>query len=813
MLMHRPVPGFYARLFLLMLATFVFNSVLHAAEEREVPVTLLMPTFGAVAKMEKTTGELQAVRRAGLQMKSKGTIERMFVKEGDRVRQGQILAALEMKHFQLGLDQAHSMAKTADSQVKAASAGLDAASTGVRLAEVGLQTITREYDRARGLREKDSISQQQVDQIEGQYKLAIVGLEAAKKQLLQAKAGLEVAQGQYGVAQVGILTARQFHEDATLTAPFDGLITAKLLQENEPCGEKTVYTLVDDSELDLTFRLPERFLPFITRGSSLWFTTPLWKDSIPATITTVVPDLDSQSRTFLCKALISNADHRFSNGGFVDVNVVIEEDRNVFVVPSFLVKNLFLVNFRSPAGTSLEGTKRLLTMVEREITATIGSDVRNIFSTLAGDPLEDPTKGQVYVNIISKAQRLDRPQKMLMEKVRKGLRLVPGIERCTVEEFDEIAASSGMTNSQVSYSLLGSDLDVLKSSSAHLKTWMGATDGFVDIIDSYEFGKPELRLHLHRERMEALGVNVGALANTMNLLVGGDQAITRFKSEGKQVDVKLRLKREFREKPESIGNILVRSVDGRNTIPVSNLADVGKDIGPSRINRLRRLREISLGANLEGISQGEAMARLKAEAERILPPGFFGEFQGISKTAEESMGNMVFAAIFALTLVYMLLASQFENFIHPLTIMVSVPLACVGAIFALFVTKSEVNILTMIGFLMLMGLVVKNGILLLEFINQLRERGLSREEAIMTAGPIRLRPILMTSACMIGGMIPPAISNAPGSELRGSMAIAIIGGLISSTFLTLIVLPVVYVWVEKLFGWFGVRSSSQRESR
>jgi len=152
-------------------------------------------------------------------MKSKGTIERMCVKEGDRVRQGQILAALEMKHFQLGLDQAHSMAKTADSQVKAASAGLDAASTGVRLAEVGLQTITREYDRARGLREKDSISQQQVDQIEGQYKLAIVGLEAAKKQLLQAKAGLEVAQGQYGVAQVGILTARQFHEDATLTVP------------------------------------------------------------------------------------------------------------------------------------------------------------------------------------------------------------------------------------------------------------------------------------------------------------------------------------------------------------------------------------------------------------------------------------------------------------------------------------------------------------------------------------------------------------------------------------------------------------------
>ncbi|MBF0498572.1 MAG: efflux RND transporter permease subunit [Candidatus Riflebacteria bacterium] len=467
-------------------------------------------------------------------------------------------------------------------------------------------------------------------------------------------------------------------------------------------------------------------------------------------------------------------------------------------------KNLFLVNFRSPAGTSIEGTKKLLSMVENEITSTIGSDVKNIFSTVAGDPLEDPTKGQVYVNLIRKVERLDRPQKTLMEKVRKALRQVPGIERCTIEELDEIAASSGQANSQISYSLLGNDLEVLKRSAGSLKKWMGKAGGFVDIIDSFEVGKPELRLQLDRERMEALGVNVGLLANTMNLLVGGDQAITRFKSEGKQYDVKLRLRRDFREKPESIDNILVRSIDGQSMVPVSNVANVVKDTGPSRINRLRRLREISLGANLEGKSQGTAMKEVQAEAERILPPGFFGEFQGISKTSAESLDNMVFAAVLALTLVYMLLASQFENFIHPLTIMVSVPLASVGAVFALFITKSEVNILTMIGFLMLMGLVVKNGILLVEFINQQRARGLSREEAIMTAGPIRLRPILMTSACMIGGMIPPAISNSPGSELRGSMAVAIIGGLISSTFLTLILLPVVYVWIEKMLGWFGI---------
>ena len=197
------------------------------------------------------------------------------------------------------------------------------------------------------------------------------------------------------------------------------------------------------------------------------------------------------------------------------------------------------------------------------------------------------------------------------------------------------------------------------------------------------------------------------------------------------------------------------------------------------------------------------MTEFLAKARSLFPPGYHGEFQGLSKTAAETAENMVFAAIIALLLVYMLLASQFENFLHPFTILTSVPLGLIGAILALLITQTRLDIMTMIGFLMLMGLVVKNGILLVEFINQKRHQGMSRREAILTAGPIRLRPIVMTSACMIGGMIPPAIATGPGSELRVGMAIAVIGGLITSTLLTLLFVPVIYELLEDLFGFFG----------
>lgn len=310
---------------------------IHAAE-KSVPVTLLKPTNRTIAQIERSTGVFLSVRRAALQMKSTGTIERMFVEAGDRVKKDQILASLEKKNFQLGLDQAQSLKRAAESQVAAASATMSAAATGIQLAEVKLQTISRDYERAKGLRAKDTIPQQQFDQIEGQYKLAQVGLHAAKDQLAQAKAGLAVAQAQMNVARVGVRSAQQRSDDATLLAPFSGLIMEKLVQENEPCGNKTLYQLVDDTAMELTVRLPERFLPFITLDSKMVIRSPLLLEPALASVSAIIPSIDQSSLSFEVKAIIPNPEYKLSHGGYADVDVIIKEERDVPVIPTSIVK-------------------------------------------------------------------------------------------------------------------------------------------------------------------------------------------------------------------------------------------------------------------------------------------------------------------------------------------------------------------------------------------------------------------------------------------------------------------------------------------
>ena len=469
-------------------------------------------------------------------------------------------------------------------------------------------------------------------------------------------------------------------------------------------------------------------------------------------------------------------------------------------------KNLFLINFRTPLGTSLEGSNRIAADVERLVVEPIKKYVKSSFTAIATDPLEDPTKCMLAISLYPKDQRPGVTQAQLMEQVRKVVAEAPGIERTSVEEMDPLAAGAGMGNQQISYSLLGPSMTVLNDLSDKLIAWMKKSGGFVDVSDSREPGKPELHVQLQRDRMEVLGVNVSALATTLNLLVGGQQAISQFKEEGKQYDVKMRLMKEFRLNAEFLRNLMVRTIDGTQVVPLSNVAELTQAAAPATINRLNRAREIRLGCNLEGKAQGQAIGELTEEARKLFPVGYRGEFQGLSKEAGDTAKNMAFAAVIALTLVYMLLASQFENFLHPFTILTSVPLGIVGAIAALILTQARLDIMVMIGFLMLMGLVVKNGILLVEFINQQRQRGMSRRDAILTAGPIRLRPILMTSACMIGGMIPPAIATGPGSELRVSMAIAVIGGLITSTALTLLFVPVIYELLEDICAWFGIKT-------
>lgn len=506
-------------------------------------------------------------------------------------------------------------------------------------------------------------------------------------------------------------------------------------------------------------------------------------------------------------------DHRYlilSSGAGILVLIWALSGLMAFEFKPQIDKSLFLVNFRTPTGTSLEGSRRIAVEVESKILAPIKEWVTSSLLTVAADPLEDPTKCSITLNIKPRAERPGVSQIQLMEKVRKALSAIPGIERGSVEEHDPMAAGIGAANQQMTYSLLGPDFKVLNDMADRISAWMKQAGGFVDVVDTREPGKPELRVQLLRERMEALGVNVGALATTLNLLVGGQQAVSQFKADGRQYDVKMRLQKSYRENTEYLPNLMVRTNDGMRTVPLANLTEFSVEPGASTINRYNRAREIRVGNNLEGKVQSAAIDEFEAEMKKLLTPGYRFQAQGLSKIQKETAEGMIFAGLIAALLVYMLLASQFENYLHPLTIMTSVPLGIVGAIVALLVTQAKVDVMTMIGFLMLMGLVVKNGILLVEFINQQRDRGLSRREAIMTAGPIRLRPIIMTSACMIGGMIPPAISTGPGSEMRVGMAIAVIGGLITSTLLTLLFVPVIYELLEDICAFFGIKAFREK---
>jgi HAE1 family hydrophobic/amphiphilic exporter-1 len=289
---------------------------------------------------------------------------------------------------------------------------------------------------------------------------------------------------------------------------------------------------------------------------------------------------------------------------------------------------------------------------------------------------------------------------------------------------------------------------------------------------------------------------VASIATTVRALMGGDKA-TQMRQGGDLYDVRVRLQAKDRTRPEDLKRLQVRSSLGR-MVDLSNLVTIKRGSGPTQINRQKRQRQVTILANLQDKPMGEALKDIRAIAKRVVPEGYSTDFTGMAEIMEESFAEMFFALFLAIVMVYMILASQFNSFIHPLTIMISLPMSLIGAIGALLIAGSALSIFGMIGIIMLMGLVTKNAILLVDYTNTLRERGLDREEALLRAGPVRLRPILMTTTAMIFGMLPVAMGMGEGAEARAPMAICVIGGLITSTFLTLLVVPVVYSLLDGL---------------
>jgi len=344
---------------------------------------------------------------------------------------------------------------------------------------------------------------------------------------------------------------------------------------------------------------------------------------------------------------------------------------------------------------------------------------------------------------------------------------------------------------------------------------LAATGFVVDVDTDYQLGMPELRITPDRARCADLGVPIEDVATALNAFVGGVR-VGKYSSEGRRVDVRLRLLADQRARPEDVARLRVRAENGR-LVPLSALVTAEEQPVLQAITRRDRERAVTVFAN---VAPGRAQQDALREVERIgrsMPVGTSLVLGGASVAYRESMGSLLFALVLGIVVAYMVLGSQFNSFLHPVTVLTVLPLSLAGAAGALWLGGMSLNLFSMIGLLLLMGIVKKNSIILIDFANQVRGGGLDAVQAMLRAGPIRLRPILMTSTATFVAAVPPALQLGPGSEIRAPMAWAVIGGLIVSTALSLLVVPAFYVVSDRLrariVGRVALRGARRPESR
>lgn len=470
------------------------------------------------------------------------------------------------------------------------------------------------------------------------------------------------------------------------------------------------------------------------------------------------------------------------------------------------------VNIEMPQGTSLTKLSDFTLQVEEIIRGI--PEVENIFTTLGGGSSQDQNTGSIYIDLPDKVDR-KRSKFEIQDELREKFKSLAGA-KVVVGEVSDIGA--GFSSYDFSFELTGDDLVKLDQVANRFIEVLSSTPGFRDVDKSYKSGKPEVRIDIDRERAADLGIDAMSLGMTLNLMVSGESAVTTFKQDGEQYDVKARLKSNFRDRPEDLLSLTVQNMMGESH-QLAGFVRIYRAEGPSQIERSHGQRRITINANLD-IPLGDAVEIVKSQIQSLVPPGINARITGMADIMRESFESIGFAIILAIILIYLILGAQYEHFVHPLTIMISVPLSFVGAFAALYLANMTISIMSLIGIIMLMGLVTKNAILVIDFTNQLRAKGLPRDEALKQAGPIRLRPVLMTTLATIGGMIPVAFAwgGGAGAEMKMPMAVGVIGGLITSTLLTLVVVPVVYAIFDNITSWvlrvvFRIKPKDSQENQ
>lgn len=449
----------------------------------------------------------------------------------------------------------------------------------------------------------------------------------------------------------------------------------------------------------------------------------------------------------------------------------------------------FRINLELPAGTSLQETANVVTEVEKLLREH--KEMRTLFSAIG--PGGESNKANIRVFVSKAEERPGITQADIQHDLRKKLQTIPSLT-ANISEIGMI--ESGPQELAITLYVRGEDYATLQKVARDALSVVRNVPGTTDADMSFRGGKPELVIKPKRENAWNLNVNIGQLSRVARLALEGE-VVGKVRSEEDDIDIRLQLSPESRATKSSVGEIAVMSMAG-SLVRLSDVATLEEHTGPATIERMDRQRQIIITANVTGRSLGEVSADISKQLEKMdKPPGYSFVFGGQTQRMQETFKNMGLALFVAVFFIYFVLASQFESFIHPLTIMVTLPLALVGALLTLFLFDFAIGLPSMIGIILLMGLVTKNAILLVDYTNLLRARGYTIHDALLEAGVTRLRPILMTSAAMVLGMLPTALMGGEGASFRAPMATGVVGGVIVSTFLTLIVVPVVYVYMDR----------------
>ncbi len=463
------------------------------------------------------------------------------------------------------------------------------------------------------------------------------------------------------------------------------------------------------------------------------------------------------------------------------------------------------VMMETPPGTSLEGTLERVKQAEQWMLAQ--PEIRGLFAGVGVSGPDGPgnvTNG-VMVAILHPRSERKRDAMQLMREARESLSTIPGVD---IRVFDMSSMMTGGGRGELEFAIRGNlEIGELDKLSSQFMARLREYPGFVDVSKSLKVGLPEVRVIPDREKCAALGVDARTLSQIVQAGIGGLD-IAKFKSGGHRYDVRVRLEEAFRSDPEAIGELFVRTKDG-GVVELRNIARVETGAAPSTISRDQRQRSVVVSANLEGLPAGTAISIVNQIGTELLPEGATLRFGGSAEAFLESLQEFGLAIGLAILIIYMVLAAQFESLVHPLTVMLALPLAMVGALGGLWVMGMTINLFSVIGIILLMGLVTKNSILLVDYANELRSEGMDKLEAMRAAAPVRMRPVLMTAISMIFGVLPAAIGFGPGSETRGPMAVATGAGMFSSMLLTLLVVPVFYVTLDDALEW--VRGKLRRE--